>query len=655
MLAAFFGLATMIRDATLTVIFGFYVTPDTGSYLLGSSIRSRPYPVLMWLTGASQHPFLLIGVQIALAALATAALVYVVGRRNPWLAALIGALFVLDLDWSLWNRYLMTEGPFMSFSVLSLAVLVHQYEQRVRLHPAWLVGAGALFAWTCTIRPSNLYLLVPIVLLYLLFTRSLRKSAWVAGGMAALLVASGSLTWYQFGRFRINAETGYYLAFPLFAYHLFSPGNGPDSARIDHTLRICDPGVDYSQITIETSNKYLWGEFFNCLSTHGWTTDQIESSMTAAYLEGIRARPGTWLYNWLGYSLIELGYPVVYEGESPPGDCPVAVVQVCRELTAYDRNLPPASGSVASWETSWEHRTAPARQVYLLPFQLRQPSVFAAPYAVMEQHALSTSYVLVVLLLLLGTLVLLWLRTRGSPRLLALSAAVMIGYVCLTIPAGHVFLIRYLEPLSPIYAIVSAVVIFAILRLGALLVGGATLLITLLAVLPVAASLYLLVPPPVIDLLAPGSQQSLSLSGPYSAEGGSAFSAALAGSADTTDAPLQSTLRAYEDGRPLGPAHATPAQVRDLGRGRFSHSGSSLVFSTSDNSDPNLNGRRYTATYLVQPSSTQRLAGYALVALILSGLGTVAVRRWRKRRGSPAPPVGLPAWAWPRPLDEAGV
>jgi len=161
LLAAFFGLATMIRDATLTVIFGFYVTPDTGSYLLGSSIRSRPYPVLMWLTGASQHPFLLIGVQIALAALATAALVYVVGRRNPWLAALIGALFVLDLDWSLWNRYLMTEGPFMSFSVLSLAVLVHQYEQRVRLHPAWLVGAGALFAWTCTIRPSNLYLLVP--------------------------------------------------------------------------------------------------------------------------------------------------------------------------------------------------------------------------------------------------------------------------------------------------------------------------------------------------------------------------------------------------------------------------------------------------------------------------------------------------------------
>jgi len=147
--------------------------------------------------------------------------------------------------------------------------------------------------------------------------------------MAALLVASGSLTWYQFGRFRINAETGYYLAFPLFAYHLFSPGNGPDSARIDHTLRICDPGVDYSQITIETSNKYLWGEFFNCLSTHGWTTDQIESSMTAAYLEGIRARPGTWLYNWLGYSLIELGYPVVYEGESPPGDCPVAVVATC--------------------------------------------------------------------------------------------------------------------------------------------------------------------------------------------------------------------------------------------------------------------------------------------------------------------------------------
>lgn len=659
LLALVFAIATAVRDATLVRVFGFYVTPDSGGYLLGLSIRSRPYPILIWLTDASQHPLVLIALQILLAGLATAAMVYVVGRRNPWLAALIGLLFALDMDWSLWNRYLMTEGPFMSFSVLSLALLIHQYEERDRLHPAWLVAAGVLFAWTCTIRPSNLYLLVPIVVLYLLFTRSLRKSAWLAAGMAALLVATCSLTWYQFGRFRINAGTGYYLAFPLFAYHLFSGGNGPASARIDHTLRICDPSVDYSQVTIETSNKYLWGEFFGCLYTHGWSDDQIDSGMTAAYLEGIRARPGTWLYNWLGYSLIELGYPVVYEGESPPGGCPVAVVKVCTDLAAYDRNLPATSGSVVAWETAWEHRTAPARQVYLLPFQVRQPSVFGNPYGVMEQHALSTSYVLIVLLLLLGTLGLLWFRTRGSPRLLALSAAFFIGYVCLTIPAGHVFLARYIEPLSPIYAVLSAVVIFAILRLGAVVLGGQAVLVALLATLPITAALYLLVPPPVLDLALPGSVHTLNLPGPYGQEGGSAFSAQLpdrAGIADTTAAPLQSTLRVYEDGHALGPAHATQAAVRDVGRGRFGHAGTGVIFSTSDNSDPNLNGRRYTATYLVQPSSTQRLAGYALAALILTGLGALAYRRRRRDRGGTPPRLGLPsAWTWPRSLDEAGV
>src|SRR5205807_523436 len=163
---------TVIRDATLARIFGFYVTPDTGSYLLGLAIRSRPYPILAWLTDAPQHPWLLVALQIGLAALATMALVYVVARKNPWLAALVGVLYVL-------------------------------------------------------------------------FTRSWRKSAWVAGGMAALLVATCTLTWYAFGRFRISAGTGYYLAFPLFAYHLFNSNNGPASARIDHTLRTCDPGVDY--------------------------------------------------------------------------------------------------------------------------------------------------------------------------------------------------------------------------------------------------------------------------------------------------------------------------------------------------------------------------------------------------------------------------
>jgi len=55
----------------------------------------------------------------------------------------------------------------------------------------------------------------------------------------------------------------------------------------------------------------------------------------------------------------------------------------------------------------------------------------------------------------------------------------------------------------------------------------------------------------------------------------------------------RSTLRLFENGKPLGPAHASHADIREKGRGRYSHWLTSLRFSASDNSDPKTNGRAY--------------------------------------------------------------
>lgn len=55
-----------------------------------------------------------------------------------------------------------------------------------------------------------------------------------------------------------------------------------------------------------------------------------------------------------------------------------------------------------------------------------------------------------------------------------------------------------------------------------------------------------------------------------------------------------SWLVLFEDGVELGPAHATQDSIRALGGGKFSHWGSWLYFSTSDNSDPRSNARSYT-------------------------------------------------------------
>jgi hypothetical protein len=73
---------------------------------------------------------------------------------------------------------------------------------------------------------------------------------------------------------------------------------------------------------------------------------------------------------------------------------------------------------------------------------------------------------------------------------------------------------------------------------------------------------------------------------------------------DWRNEPNQSPIVVCEKGRMLGPAHSRADDIRNYGRGRFSHwvggapNGARplprILFSTSDNSDPNTNGREYS-------------------------------------------------------------
>jgi pectate lyase len=65
---------------------------------------------------------------------------------------------------------------------------------------------------------------------------------------------------------------------------------------------------------------------------------------------------------------------------------------------------------------------------------------------------------------------------------------------------------------------------------------------------------------------------------------------------DSNEQPTASTLKVYENGVALGPAHAVHTDIRDVGKGAFSHWSNGLYFSTSDNSSPITNGRKYTYT-----------------------------------------------------------
>lgn len=94
---------------------------------------------------------------------------------------------------------------------------------------------------------------------------------------------------------------------------------------------------------------------------------------------------------------------------------------------------------------------------------------------------------------------------------------------------------------------------------------------------------------------------------PFKAQGNAAWSAPLpadTGIADTVQAPRSSNLLAWEDGKPLAFPHALQPDIKSYGHGRYSHfkfnvlnkTRQMFLFSTSDNSDPNTNGRKYTFT-----------------------------------------------------------
>ena len=75
--------------------------------------------------------------------------------------------------------------------------------------------------------------------------------------------------------------------------------------------------------------------------------------------------------------------------------------------------------------------------------------------------------------------------------------------------------------------------------------------------------------------------------------------------ADSEDDKGRSTIELYENGTRLGPAHSSPSDIASLGSGRFSHwrtNGTTMFWSSSDNTDPATNGRAY---WLVKPAHSE--------------------------------------------------
>jgi SAM-dependent methyltransferase len=86
--------------------------------------------------------------------------------------------------------------------------------------------------------------------------------------------------------------------------------------------------------------------------------------------------------------------------------------------------------------------------------------------------------------------------------------------------------------------------------------------------------------------------QLFRLNGPFTPENGFAFNVPMPQGAH--DAAASTRFMLFEDDALLGPPDSLHETIRAVGKGAFSVWGASIYLSTSDNSDPNRNGRQYS-------------------------------------------------------------
>ena len=99
---------------------------------------------------------------------------------------------------------------------------------------------------------------------------------------------------------------------------------------------------------------------------------------------------------------------------------------------------------------------------------------------------------------------------------------------------------------------------------------------------------------------------------------------------DNSKYPFQSRLALYEGSVRLGPPHSRYDQVRSVGGGSYLHWGNALLFSSSDQTDPRVNGRSYSGV-LWAGISPQLLRQLARLGAVMS-IAAIAVILWFRPR-----------------------
>ncbi len=255
-LALIFALVSLAANLVIAWAFGAGLAPDSydyvrhGAYLFDTSVplafrwRTFPYSVIPFLGQANDNAFGTLFLHGLLSAVAVGAIVYVLGRRNRVLSAAVGLFLASDPVWLGANRYVMTEGPTVSYLLLALALLIHHQSRGRHLKKGGLLLAGAFYAWALYVRAANLPLMLVIVLFYIVVVHKPAKLLYLVSGMfmmlAVFIVFNG---WrYQLPTLTSNSAVNY--DGTLFVSGLYDPHAGNVSRLWDGRVRMCFPQID---------------------------------------------------------------------------------------------------------------------------------------------------------------------------------------------------------------------------------------------------------------------------------------------------------------------------------------------------------------------------------------------------------------------------
>lgn len=462
-LAILVGVLVFFRESIFLDVFGDSFPPDSLSYVTNDPQRTVPYIALNTLLHTTDNPLVVVYFQVLLAALAAGFLVAVLGKMDLLLALMTGTFLALDTSWTPSVRTVYTEGVLTSFLIISLACLVDHYAHHQSLRGWQLLLAGVLYGWTFTIRPNGFLLMAVIVPVYLWFTRSWRKSAWVAAGLVFFWISSCCYNYYYHNTFALLAARGPGLLYPLFDYDLYSPENGPNSRALEPILQECVPDEDLSKLSRDNLDGFWYTKLAPCVSKT-MTVEEITALFDGAYKEAALKKPVYFAKTIIDRNKRMLAWPI---GRSIHSYIQTSVAYYCVQFS-WCKDLQARAERDPALRAKWTKRiknltaiTAPLAQLHLT-FLAYWPepqtnAAFSVRWVTLDRLSLHTRNMVVAAWIVMNGFTLLF--TRKQKRFLVLVCLFFIHYTLLVVVTSFIFYPRYAEPLSPFYSLLSLMAI----------------------------------------------------------------------------------------------------------------------------------------------------------------------------------------------------